>query len=72
MSIDQDTSLPESHINDTLQDDRIEELKMTLDRSNESCSISENSDTEHTLDTPIDLTKNDDDPQGMFCTNAVI
>ena len=71
MSIDEDTSLPESHINDTLQDDRIEELKMNLDRNNESCTISENSDTEDTLDTPIDLKKNDDDPQGMFCTNAV-
>ena len=72
MSIDQDTSLPESLIKDTLQDDRIEELKITLERNTESCSISENSDTEDTLDTPIDLTKNDDDPQGMFCTNAVI
>ena len=72
MSINQDTSLQESHIKDALQDDAIEELKITLDRNNESCSISENSGTEDTLDTPIDLTKNDDDPQGMFCTNAVI
>ena len=72
MSINQDTSLHESHIKDTLQDDTIEELKIPLDRNNETCSISENSGTEDTLDTPIDLTKNDDDPQGMFCTNAVM
>ena len=72
MAISQDTSVHESHKKDTLQDDTIEDLKITLDRNNESCSISENSDTEDTLDTPIDLTKNDDDPQGMFCTNAVI
>ena len=72
MSIDQGTSLPEPHIKNNLQDDPFEELKIALDRNNESCSISENSDTEDTLDTPIDLTKNDDDPQGMVCTNAVI
>ena len=73
MPINQDISVHESHIKDTLQDDTIEELKITLDRNNESCSISENSGTEDTLDTPIDLTKNDDDPQGMLvCVNFSI
>ena len=72
MSINQDTSVHESHIKDTLQDDTIEELKIILDGNRESCSISENSDTEDTMDTPIDLTKNDDDPQGMFYNDAVM
>ena len=51
---------------DTVQEDPIEELNITLDRSNDSGSVSGNSGTEDTLDTPIDLTKNDDDPQGFF------
>ena len=66
MEIDQDTDLPGYHLKDTLQEDPIEEFDITLDRSNDNCSVSENSGTEDTLDSPIDLTKNDDDPQGLF------
>ena len=65
IEIDKDTDLPD-HIMDTVQEDPIEELNITLDRSNDGGSVSGNSGTEDTLDTPIDLTKNDDDPQGFF------
>ena len=66
MEIDKDTDLPGYHIMDTLKEDPIEELNITLDRGNDNGSVSGSSGTEDTLDTPIDLTKNDDDPQGLL------